>query len=127
MLGSGAAVGQVYPSHPVTIIAPFPPGGPSDALARIVSGPLATALGQPIVIENVGGAGGNIGVERAARATPDGYTLLIGQFSTHVVNPVTYHLPYDIVNDFEPVALLANTPQIIIARRFFPRTTCMNS
>lgn len=120
LLGCGGAAGQVYPSRPVTIVAPFPPGGPSDALSRVISGPLAAALGQPVVIENVGGAGGNIGVERVARATPDGYTLLIGQFSTHVVNPVTYHLPYDIVNDFEPIALLANTPQIIIARKDFP-------
>ena len=102
------------------MIAPFPPGGPSDALARILSGPLEAALGQPIVIENVGGAGGTLGVGRAARAAPDGYTLLVGQWSTQVVNPATYNLSYDIVNDFAPIALLANTPQIIIARKDFP-------
>jgi len=114
------AAAQTYPSHPVTIIAPFPPGGPSDALARILSGPLQDALGQPIVIENVGGAGGTIGVGRAARAAPDGYTLLIGQWSTQVVNPVTYKLDFDIVNSFAPIALLADTPQLIIARKDLP-------
>jgi tripartite-type tricarboxylate transporter receptor subunit TctC len=118
--GIGGAAAQVYPSRPVTIIAPFPPGGPSDALARILSGPLAAALGQSMVIENVGGAGGTIGVGRVARAEPDGYTLLIGQWSTQVVNPVTYNVSFDIVNDFAPIALLADTPQIIVARKDFP-------
>jgi tripartite-type tricarboxylate transporter receptor subunit TctC len=92
LLGIGAAAAQNYPSRPITVIAPFPPGGPSDALARILSGPLEAALGQPIVIENVGGAGGTIGAARVARAEPDGYTLLIGQWGTQVVNPVTYNL-----------------------------------
>lgn len=120
LLGIGGAAAQTYPSRPITIIAPFPPGGPSDALARILAGPLAAALGQPIVIENVGGAGGTVGVARVARAEPDGYTLLIGQWSTQVVNPVTYNLSVDVVNDFAPIALLADTPQIIIARKDFP-------
>jgi tripartite-type tricarboxylate transporter receptor subunit TctC len=119
-IGCSAIAAEDYPSHPITVIAPFPPGGPSDALARILSGPLEAALGQPIVIENVGGAGGTLGVGRVARAAPDGYTLLIGQWSTQVVNPATYNLSYDIVNDFAPIALLANTPQIIIARKDFP-------
>jgi tripartite-type tricarboxylate transporter receptor subunit TctC len=118
--GAGGALAQVYPSRPVTIIAPFPPGGPSDVLARILSGPLEAALGQPMVIENIGGAGGTIGVGRLARAEPDGYTIGIGQWSTQVVNPITYTLPYDVVTDFVPIALLANTPQIIIARKDFP-------
>jgi tripartite-type tricarboxylate transporter receptor subunit TctC len=120
LTGIAGAAAQVYPSRPVTIIAPFPPGGPSDALARILSGPLEAALGQSMVIENVGGAGGTIGVGRVARAETDGYTLLIGQWSTQVVNPVTYNVSFDIVNDFAPIALLANTPQIIIARKDFP-------
>jgi tripartite-type tricarboxylate transporter receptor subunit TctC len=120
LFGIGGAAAQGYPSHPITIIAPFPPGGPSDALARILSGPLEAALGQPIVIENIGGAGGTVGVSRVARADPDGYTLLIGQWSTQVVNPVTYNLSIDVVNDFAPIALLADTPQIIIARKDFP-------
>jgi tripartite-type tricarboxylate transporter receptor subunit TctC len=120
LLTCGDANAQSYPSRPITIIAPFPPGGPSDALARVLSGPLQTSLGQPIVIENVGGAGGTIGVTRVARANPDGYTLLIGQWSTQVVNPVTYDLAVDVMNDFAPIALLADTPQIIIARKDFP-------
>jgi tripartite-type tricarboxylate transporter receptor subunit TctC len=120
LIGIGGAAAQTYPSRPITIIAPFPPGGPSDALARILAGPLEAALGQPIVIENVGGAGGTIGAARVARAEPDGYTLLIGQWGTQVVNPVTYNLAYDAASDFAPIALLANTPQIIIARKDFP-------
>ncbi len=119
-LSISGAVAQNYPSRPITVVAPFPPGGPSDALARILSGPMQEALGQPIVIENVAGAGGTIGVTRVARAEPDGYTLLIGQWSTQVVNPVTYNLAVDVVNDFAPIALLANTPQIIVARKDFP-------
>jgi len=119
-LGVGGAGAQTYPSRPVTIIAPFPPGGPSDALARILSGPLEAALGQPIVIENIGGAGGTIGAARVARADPDGYTLLMGQWGTQVVNPITYNLTYDAANDFAPIALLAVTPQMIIARKDFP-------
>jgi tripartite-type tricarboxylate transporter receptor subunit TctC len=120
VLGIDAAAAQTYPSRPITIIAPFPPGGPSDALARILSGPLEAALGQPIVIENVGGAGGTMGAARVARAEPDGYTLLIGQWGTQVVNPITYNLTYDAANDFAPIALLAVTPQMIIARKDFP-------
>src|SRR5258708_15284560 len=112
-IGIGAAAAQNYPSRPIAIIAPFPPGGPSDALARILASPLEAALGQPIVIENVGGAGGTIGAARVARAEPDGYTLLIGQWGTQDVNPVTYHLTYDAANDFAPIALLAVTPQMI--------------
>ena len=118
--GIGSATAQIYPARAITIVAPFPAGGPSDVLARILSEPLRAALGQPVVIENVAGAGGNIGVGRVARAAPDGYTLVIGQWSTHVVNPVTYTLLYDVMNDFEPIALLANTPQLIIARKDFP-------
>jgi tripartite-type tricarboxylate transporter receptor subunit TctC len=118
--GSDRAAAQTYPSRPITIIAPFPAGGPSDALARILAEPIRSALGQAVVIENVAGAGGNIGVGRLARAAPDGYTVGIGQWSTHVVNAVTYSLPYDVLHDFEPVALLAITPQLLIARKNFP-------
>ena len=120
LFSGGIASAQNYPSRPITLIAPFPPGGPSDTVARILSGPLEKALGQPIVIENIGGAGGTVGVGRAARAEPDGYTLLIGQWSTQVVNPVTYNVDYDIVDSFAPIALLVNTPQMIIARKDFP-------
>jgi tripartite-type tricarboxylate transporter receptor subunit TctC len=117
---AGPANAQGYPSRPITMIAPFPAGGPSDTLARILSEPIRSALGQPVVIENVAGAGGNLGVGRLARSTPDGYTVGIGQWSTHVVNAATYTLPYDVIGDFEPIALLAVTPQLLIARRTFP-------
>src|SRR5262245_30591585 len=118
--GLGGAAAQTYPSRSITLIAPFPAGGPLDTIARIVAEPMRVALGQPLVIENVAGAGGNIGTGRVARAAPDGYTLGIGQWSTHVVNPVTYNLQYDVLNDFEPIALLTTTPQLIIARKDFP-------
>src|SRR4051812_45265681 len=117
---SGSAHAQSYPSRPITVIAPFPAGGPADSIARIIAEPMREALGQPVVIENVPGAGGNLGVGRVARAEPDGTTIGIGQWSTHVVNPVTYTLPYNVQTDFEPIALLTTTPQLIIARKDFP-------
>ena len=120
VLAAGGASAQTYPSRPITLIAPFPAGGPLDTIARILSEPMRVALGQPIVIENVPGAGGNLGIGRLARAAPDGYTIGIGQWSTQVVNPITYKLPYDVIKDFEPIALLTNTPQLIIARKDFP-------
>src|SRR5262249_10161900 len=119
----GGAQAQLYPPRPIPMIALFPAGGPSDALARILSEPVRAALGQPVVIENVASAGGNIGVGRLARSVPDGYTVGIGQWSTHVVNAVTYSLPYDVLHDFEPIALLAVTPQLIIARKNFPASS----
>ena len=118
--GAGVAIAQAPAARPITLIAPFPAGGPSDALGRILSEPLRVALGQPIVIENVAGAGGNLGMARLSRSDPDGSTIGIGQWSTHVVNPVTYKLAYDVIADFEPVALLANAPQLIVARKAFP-------
>jgi len=111
---------QSYPSRPITMIAPFPAGGPSDALARVLSEPMRAALGQPVLVENVAGAGGNVGIGRLARSAPDGYTIGIGQWSTQVVNAVTYSLPYDVLADFVPIALVATTPQLIIARKSFP-------
>jgi tripartite-type tricarboxylate transporter receptor subunit TctC len=116
------ASAQSYPSRPVTIIAPFPAGGPLDTIARLVAEPMREALGQPVLVENVAGAGGNIGTLRVARAAPDGYTVGIGQWSTHVVNPITYTLQYDVRADFEPIGLLTITPQLIIARKDFPAT-----
>jgi tripartite-type tricarboxylate transporter receptor subunit TctC len=118
--GAPRAEAQTYPSRPVTLVAPFPAGGPLDVIARIIAEPIRETLGQPVVIENLPGAGGNLGTNKVARAEPDGYTIGMGQWSTHVVNPVTYTVPYDIVKDFEPIALIANTPQLIIARKDFP-------
>jgi tripartite-type tricarboxylate transporter receptor subunit TctC len=118
-----AARAQVYPSRPITIVVPFPAGGPTDALARILAEQMRTLLGQSVIIENVSGAGGSIGVGRVARAAPDGYTVSIGHWGTHVLNGASYQLQYDVVQDFEPVSLLADTPQWIVARK----TACEGS
>src|SRR5262245_27241858 len=121
-LGAGAAVlsaaprlarAQAYPSRQVTMIVPFAAGGPADTVARVVAERMRGPLGQTIVIENVGGAGGSIGVGRVARAAPDGYTFGIGISNTHVVNPVIYNLPYDVQTDFEPITLIATNPHFI--------------
>jgi tripartite-type tricarboxylate transporter receptor subunit TctC len=115
-----AAHADTYPSRPITMIVPFPAGGPTDVLARILAEAMRNTLGQPVVIENVTGAGGSIGVGRVVRAAPDGYTLSIGQWETHVLNGATYALQYDLVKDLEPVALLADTPQWIVAKAAMP-------
>src|SRR6266487_1277357 len=111
---------QAYPTRPITMIVPFPAGGPTDALARILAEHVRISLGQPVIIENVSGAGGSIGVGRVARAAPDGYTVSIGHWGTHVLNGASYQLQYDVVKDFEPVSLLADTPQWIVARKTLP-------
>ena len=109
-----------YPMRPITIVVPFAAGGPVDTLARVVADRMRRFLGQSIVIENVTGAAGSIGTGRVARAAPDGYTLLAGIWSTSIVNPVVYALPYDAINDFAPVALVADNPQIIVGRKGLP-------
>src|SRR5262245_34500074 len=95
-----------YPSRPVTMIVPAPAGGPTDAIARSLAEGMRRPLGQPVVIENVGGASGTIGVGRAVRAAPDGYTFSIGNWPFHVLNGAIFTLPYDLLKDFEPVALV---------------------
>src|SRR5712691_3040232 len=100
------ALAQTYPTRPITIIVPYPAGGGADAVARIMAERMRAFLGQPIIIENVAGASGSIGTGRVARAASDGYTLGIGNWSTHVVNGAIYALPYNVRSDFEPVALL---------------------
>jgi len=117
---SRTAAAQAYPTRPITIVVPYPAGGPTDTLARILAEHVRVSLGQPVIIENVSGAGGSIGVGRVARAAPDGYTVSIGHWQTHVLNGASYQLPYDVVNDFEPVSLLADTPQWIVARKTLP-------
>jgi tripartite-type tricarboxylate transporter receptor subunit TctC len=102
------------------MVVPFPPGGATDVIARNVAGRMRAALGQPVIIENVTGAAGTIATGRVVRATPDGYTLSIGQNSTHVVNGATYTLRYDVLNDFEPVALLSSTSFLLLANKAFP-------
>jgi len=114
------AMAQDYPSRPITVVVPFPAGGPSDTLVRILGEQMRGTLGQPIVIENVAGASGSIGVGRVARAAPDGYTLILGSWVTHVVNGVVYALKYDVVNDFEPISLIATNPLLIVAKKAMP-------
>ena len=117
---SRIARAQTYPSRPLTMIVPYPAGGPTDTIARLLGERMRASLGQPIIIENVAGAGGNIGVGRVARAAGDGYTLGIGHWGSHVVNGAIYTQPYDLLTDLEPVALLSDGPQLIVAARSVP-------
>ena len=119
---AGVAAGQAetYPSRPITIIGPFAAGGPADVLARIIGERMKASLGQPVISENVTGAGGSLALARVARATPDGYTLSLGNWGTHVINGAIYTLKYDVQGDFEPIALLASNPELIVARSTFP-------
>ena len=111
---------QAYPSRPITMIVPFAAGGPTDAIGRIVAEGMRAVLAQPIIVENVGGAAGNLGVARAVRAAADGYTLVIGDWSTHVINGAIYSLAYDVLKDFEPVALLVSNPYLVVAKKSMP-------
>lgn len=109
-----------YPTRTITMIVPFAAGGPTDTLARSLAQPLSKILGQSVVIEDVTGAGGSIGVERVVRAAPDGYTVGIGNWSTHVLNGAIYDLHYDLLKDLEPVVLLPSSPQLIVAKETVP-------
>lgn len=113
------AAAQGFPSRPVTLIVPFPPGGSTDTAARIIGEAMRVPLGQAVVIENVGGANGSIGVGRLARSAPDGYTIDIGQWDTHV-GAIIYPISYDLQKDFAPIGLMSINPQLMIARKGFP-------
>ena len=115
-----AAIAQNFPSHPITIIVPFSAGGPSDAMARILAERMKVTLGEALLIENVTGAGGSIGVGRAVRSPPDGYTISFGHLGTHVANGAIYKLGYDLVADLEPVVLLPSNPMIIVSKNAVP-------
>ena len=120
-LGAAApVVAEDYPSHPITMIVPLAPGGSTDVLARIMAKGLQQQLGQPVIVENTGGAGGTIGVTRAERSAPDGYTIEFGQWGTNMANGAIYSLDFDLVNDFEPIALVATQPFLINARKTMP-------
>jgi tripartite-type tricarboxylate transporter receptor subunit TctC len=128
-LAAGAAVlpavsrlarAQTFPARPITLVVSFPAGGPADAVARIVVERMRMALGQPVIIENVVGANGSIGAGRVARAAPDGYTLSLGVWNSHVANGAAYTLQYDVVSGFEPVALLASYAQLIVGKKDIP-------
>ena len=117
---SRVAKAQTYPSRPITMIVPFPPGGLADVIGRIAAEGMRASLSQSIIIENVGGANGSIGTGRVARTTPDGYTLVLGIWNTHVGNAATYALQYDVVKDFAPIALLADAPLLLVAKKAIP-------
>ncbi len=114
---SGSAAAQVFPSRPITMVVPFPAGGSTDTIGRIMADGMRGPLGQSVIIENVGGASGNLGVGRVARAAPDGYTLILGSWPTHVLNAAIFTLPYNPLTDFEPVSLVAAQPLFIIAKK----------
>ncbi len=116
----GSANAQAYPSRPITMLVGYAVGGPSDTIARIMAERMKVSLGQPVIVENVTGAAGSIGVARGSHAAPDGYTIVMGDWSTHVVNAAMYDLQYDVVNDFEPVSLLPSAPQIIASPNSVP-------
>jgi len=116
----GRAPAQVYPSRPITMVVPFAAGGPTDVIGRIVAEGMRASLGQPIIIENVTGAGGSIGVGRVVRAAPDGYTISIGQWGSHVTNGAIYALPYDLLNDLAPLAWIATGTPLIVSRNTLP-------
>jgi tripartite-type tricarboxylate transporter receptor subunit TctC len=117
---SRVAAAQTYPTRPITLIVPIAAGGTADVIGRIVAERIRKSIGQPIIIENVTGAGGTIGVGRAARAKPDGYTIDLGSTSTHGMNAALYALPYDVLKDFVPIARLATYPLVLVTRKTMP-------
>jgi len=119
-LTAGLAAGQTYPDKPIRLIAPFPPGGSSDILARILGQKLTEAWGQRIVVDNRPGAGGSIGTSIAAAASADGYTWVVGSVAPVVLNPLFYKTPYQSLRDFTPVSVIASAPQLIVVKSSFP-------
>jgi tripartite-type tricarboxylate transporter receptor subunit TctC len=117
---SRPAQAQAYPTRPITMIVPFPAGGPTDTIGRVVAEGMRAALGQPVVIDNVGGAAGSVATGKIARATPDGYTIGLGSGTTHVANGAVYALKYDVVDDFDPVSMLTIQPMVIVAKKELP-------
>lgn len=121
LAASHSASAQTYPSKPITMIVPFAAGGSTDVIGRIMAERMRTSLGQTVIVENVTGAGGTIGVGRAVRATPDGYTIILGQNGSHVITGATYgNLPYNLLTDFEPISLAVVAPFVIVAKKATP-------
>jgi tripartite-type tricarboxylate transporter receptor subunit TctC len=120
---SRLAWAQTYPSRPVTVIVPFAAGGPSDVLARVLGERMRAELNQTVIVENVSGAGGTLGVTRAVRAPADGYTVSFGHLGTHVINGAIYPLSFDLLNDFEPVGLIGGNPQMVVSKNAVPAKT----
>src|SRR3712207_4969952 len=120
-LGGTAGAQQDWPTRPVTMVIPFAAGGPTDVLGRVMAERMSQILGQQVVVENVGGAGGMTGSQRVAKAEPNGYQFVLGTVGTHAQNQTLYKKPaYDAANDFAPVALIAEVPLILITRKDFP-------
>ena len=120
-LFSASALAQGWPSRPVSLVVPYPPGGPVDLSARLLAPRLQQALGQPVVVENKPGAGGNIGADYVAKSAPDGHTLVMGAIATHAINPALYpKLPYDPIRDFAPVALVVQVPNVLVVNNDLP-------
>src|SRR5260370_4325071 len=115
-----AAAAETWPDRPLTMVAPFPAGGPTDALGRIISERMGRTLGQSIIVDNLSGAGGTLGVAKVARAPADGYTLSLAQTTSHVFSVAVYNVPYDVLADFEPVALLSTPSPMLIGRADLP-------
>jgi tripartite-type tricarboxylate transporter receptor subunit TctC len=118
--GAPLAGAQSFPSHPITVIVPFAAGAPVDTVGRVIADRMRISLGEPLIFENVSGAGGSLGAARAARAAPDGYTVSLGNISSHVLAGAMYQLSFDALKDFEPVALLASSPQLIVSKNALP-------
>jgi tripartite-type tricarboxylate transporter receptor subunit TctC len=121
-LSCGFASADDYPTRPITMVVPFAAGGPTDVIGRLMAQSMGATLGQNVVVEDVTGAAGTIGVGRVAHALPDGYTLSLGHWSTHVANGAIYALPYDLLNDLEPIALLPSNPMLIVTGKGMPAT-----
>jgi tripartite-type tricarboxylate transporter receptor subunit TctC len=117
---SRIARAQAYPTRPITMVVSFAAGGTADVIARILAERMRTSMGQPIIVENIGGANGTIGIGRVARAAPDGYTLSMGSWTTHVVNGAIYPLQYDTFRDFEPISLISTQPALVVAKKAMP-------
>jgi tripartite-type tricarboxylate transporter receptor subunit TctC len=117
-----SATAQSYPSRPITVVLPFAAGGPTDTLARILAERMRATLGQPVIVENVAGAAGTISIGRVVRAAPDGYTLSLGPWNSHVLTGALYTLAFDLQKDLQPVALIANNPSVIVSKTAAPAT-----
>jgi tripartite-type tricarboxylate transporter receptor subunit TctC len=115
-----AARAQTFPDRPVTMVVPFPPGGPTDVVGRIAGERMSKALGQPVVIENASGAGGTIGTAKVARAPADGYTICVGQLNSHVFGTAVYNTPYNVLDDFEPVGVISISALLLAGRGDLP-------
>lgn len=124
LLAVGPAAAQDFPTRPVTLVIPFAAGGSTDLVGRLIAERMSAELGQPVIVENKGGAGGNLGAAQVAKANPDGYTILMGTVATHALNPTLYKkMPYDPVTSFAPVSLLVVVPNVLVVNPDFPAKT----